>query len=236
MNKSHNPKNAKWYADKWDGLVNITASRRAPLFVSKAHFLDTDPFLPQQVDIFTDNTYNTPINATSVDDMWLDIEPYSGVAMGANAAFQVNAEFMKDELFNTTRYALLPVCTTIKGFNMTETQVNKIYGPLKTGLGVKKYGPIFGFIFAALFFILAIFCLCRRRSVYKKNLESLPTHDEVASYYKFDYNPAPISDGSIDYQPSSGRASETEKDQVKVNVNSTSSEPGKAEEKKEKTH
>jgi len=41
-NKTENPDNAKYYMDRWNGLLNITSVKLAPLFVSKMYFLDAD--------------------------------------------------------------------------------------------------------------------------------------------------------------------------------------------------
>src|SRR5438876_530846 len=80
--KFNNSANAIYYSDRWTGAINMTSYNGAPLFMTKPHFLDADPYLVNAVNVYWPGT-TTQINATSADDIFADVEPYSGVSLGA---------------------------------------------------------------------------------------------------------------------------------------------------------
>lgn len=125
QNSTNNPNNTMWYSDKWDGLINISLIHRAPLFVSKGHFLDVDPFIQNAVKMYTDSSLTTPITSSDADNLYVDIEPYSGGAVGTSASLQINYEYKQDPLFASLNYAMLPIMLTQRSMGFTDDQVNK---------------------------------------------------------------------------------------------------------------
>jgi len=126
LNKTNYPDNTKWFADKWDGLINISASHSAPLFISKGHFLDADPLLYDSVLMYEDEAMTKRVNYSASDDFYLDIEPYSGVALGVSASFQANYGLKSDILIGTSLEAMLPIVITDRGFGLRSDQVKSL--------------------------------------------------------------------------------------------------------------
>ena len=122
-NKTNNPNNKKWYADKWNGVINISAMHNAPLFVSKASFLDADQYLSDAVEIYEDEDMKKRVVHNRSDDFYIDIEPYSGVSLGVNAAFQANYYLKADELFKNPKEAMLPILLTQRSSSFNDSQV-----------------------------------------------------------------------------------------------------------------
>lgn len=125
-NVTNNPANEQWYSDRWDGLINISMIHRAPLFVSKGHFLDVDPFLQNAVVLYPNASTNVSITPTEADNLYVDIEPYSGGAVGTLASLQINYEYSQDPLFASPNYAMLPVLLTQRGMSFTQDMVKRI--------------------------------------------------------------------------------------------------------------
>ncbi len=124
QNKTNNPENKRWYADRWNGFINLSSVNGAPFFVSKGHYLDTDLEISQGIEIYKDNSMKEKIEASSADEFYMDIEPYSGVALGTSASFQINYHFKNDELFCNLNEGMLPVLLAGKEFKLSESQVN----------------------------------------------------------------------------------------------------------------
>jgi len=177
LNKTNYPDNTKWFADKWDGLINISASHSAPLFVSKGRFLDTDPLLYDAVLMYEDKDMTKRVKSSAADDFFIDIEPYSGVAVGVQAAFQVNYGLKSDGiLMINENEAMLPIVITDRGFGLGAGQIDQVYGQLKDGLYVQRVGPIIGFVTAFVLLLSVLLCF-RRRSVLLKQFSEEKEHD-----------------------------------------------------------
>jgi len=184
-NKTNNPSNEKWYADKWDGLINISAIHSAPLFVSKAHFLDADPYLYEAIEMYEDHEMKKKIIYNKTNDFYIDIEPYSGVSLGVNAAFQANYHLKADELFKNPKEAMLPIVITQRGTKFSDEQISKVYNPLKVGLLVKKWGPLFGFVIGGILLLVSISLFIKRRKLSKEISGGADENKEADSYHIF---------------------------------------------------
>ena len=122
-NSSNNPDNDKWFFDKWDGVINISKIHKAPLFVCKGHFYGADQTLFNAVEMYSDENKTKNISPSADDELYIDIEPYSGVAIGVSANLQVNYEFTQDDLFTNPNYALLPIVITSRTMSFSDSQV-----------------------------------------------------------------------------------------------------------------
>jgi len=124
QNKTNNPDNAKWFIDRWNGLLNYSTIQQVPVFFSKAHLLDADPYILEAVDVFWDSELTQKIVPTSADDTFVDVEPYSGANIGSMIRLQLNYELAQDDLFPNVTYAMLPLFILERGSNFTDAQVS----------------------------------------------------------------------------------------------------------------
>jgi len=72
-NATNNPLNADYYMYGFNGVANLTASLDPDFYVTKPHYLDTDPALQAQISGLSPNP--------ALHDTFLDVEPYSGITM-----------------------------------------------------------------------------------------------------------------------------------------------------------
>jgi len=90
-NATLNPDNAAYFQFGPNGVINLTScSQGAPIFVSKPHFLDADPFYLSQLDGLSPDAqlHNTIIA----------VEPITGVTMSAHKRLQINVKLQQDML------------------------------------------------------------------------------------------------------------------------------------------
>ena len=105
-----NPDNAQYYADRWNGYINLTKAKKFPIFVSKYHFLQSDKESYKLATIYTNSTANETINyQDEAFDVKIDVEPYSGAGMYAELNIQANFEYKMDRLFPNPAYGMLPI-------------------------------------------------------------------------------------------------------------------------------
>eukprot|EP00300_Choanocystis_sp_HF-7_P038730 c5599_g1_i2.p1 GENE.c5599_g1_i2~~c5599_g1_i2.p1 ORF type:complete len:490 (+),score=93.01 c5599_g1_i2:37-1506(+) len=82
-NATNNPGNADYYMLGPDGLMNFTSVAGLPLFVSKPHFLDSDPGLVSSV---------RGLNPSElVHDTYIDVENFTAIALRAAKRIQFAA-------------------------------------------------------------------------------------------------------------------------------------------------
>lgn len=82
LNATLNPENAQYYNFAPSGMLNITKATGVPLWASFPHFVDGSPELVAQIRGLQ------PIH--SVHDSYLDIEPQTGLLVGAYKRLQVS--------------------------------------------------------------------------------------------------------------------------------------------------
>ena len=73
--------------------------------------------------MYSDQNQTQKISSSADDELYIDIEPYSGVAVGVSANLQVNYEFTQDDLFTNPNYALLPIVITSRVMSFSDDQV-----------------------------------------------------------------------------------------------------------------
>jgi hypothetical protein len=141
--KFQNPNNSRYYMDRWTGVINMSTYEALPLFMTKPHFLDADPTLFNAIIMNYNTTPPQQIFPNSADDIFADVEPYSGVSMSAMQRLQTVYEFAQDDLFINSTYAMLPIFYIERGTNFTDSMVDANFGVLKTGLTVMQVtGPV----------------------------------------------------------------------------------------------
>jgi len=103
QNETQNPINSGFYQFGPFGVFNRTSTAQgAPLFLSKPHFLDADPFYLQNLIGLNPNRI--------LHDSWIDVEPITGTTMNAVERLQVNLEISPSLLlYQNVKPVLQPV-------------------------------------------------------------------------------------------------------------------------------
>lgn len=163
FNKTKNPENAKYYMDRWNGLLNLTSVKKLPLFVSKYHYLDTDEEVYSNVKIYSDANLTQLITPDREFDIKLDIEPYSGAALYAKLNIQTNYEYQNDRLFMNEKYSMIPVFALQRGGGWSNSAIDSKFGLLRIGLKLKLALQIVFYILAGILLILTGYLVWRIR-------------------------------------------------------------------------
>ena len=108
---SENPLNIPFYMDRWNGVMNLTSVKMAPLFASKFYYMDADEELYNSVSMFRHDDVNRTSKMLQNRDMdiYIDVEPYSGAGIAAALRLQTSFELKQDELFPTSFNSLIPI-------------------------------------------------------------------------------------------------------------------------------
>ena len=90
-NATMNPQNAGFYSFGPSGLLNfsIYAPFNLPIFVSKPHFLDTDPIVSRNISGLMPNR--------SKHDSYVNVEPLTGFVLGAAKKLQFNVQLNRSD-------------------------------------------------------------------------------------------------------------------------------------------
>lgn len=144
-----NPENSKFFIG-FHGTLNLTSTFGAPAFASKAHYLDIGYNEPS-TSILLDKKGKKIEANSGKDDLYMVVEPWTGVTMEAALRLMLNFMIEPDFLFdNIDKPYLLPYTYIKKEYGMTAHQVDLGLGPLRTALnaslGVQITGYLFGFL------------------------------------------------------------------------------------------
>ena len=105
MDNSLMDKNPIFNQDRWNGFLNFSSVMSAPVFNSKRHFLDADEEILSFIDYQTyDGKTITPVRDD--DDIYLYVEPYTGLSLSAWLKLQTSVELSNNLLFNSS-YAIV---------------------------------------------------------------------------------------------------------------------------------
>lgn len=182
-NKTTNPDNEKYFMDKWNGALNLTAVKKIPLFVSKFHYLDLDSEAFKNVKLYKNASLNEEIKATRDDDVVLDIEPYSGAGLRAALNIQTNYEYTQDSLYSNDKYSLLPIFGLKRSGQWSDGAIDTQFGLLKIALKLRLVFQIVFYILAGLLLILgAVMIYKYRKRVSVKTDTLLPTSNNEIDF------------------------------------------------------
>lgn len=150
------PGNSVYSQDVIDGAMNMTAVQQAPVFLTKLNMEGVDPAFTAKVQIQT-SAGATPTFNADTDDLYLDIEPTTGVPTKINFELLTSVGFEYDTLFNAMPNVkqdspiLIPIMQLRRNMdNLSDAQIKSIFGDLiaarkfkvilKIGLGVLSLG------------------------------------------------------------------------------------------------
>ena len=102
-----NKENENFYMDKYNGILNISSAKLAPVFVAKPYYLDSTN-VPKSL-IFSDKAKTNLITPNSDGETILDIEPYTGVTLGGKINLMGMYYLKPDELFTNKYPFMMPL-------------------------------------------------------------------------------------------------------------------------------
>ena len=123
QSKATNQDNGAYFMDKWDGVLNLTSVKRAPVFISKLHYLHADSRLQSSVNLYKDAAKTQKISPSDQDDSYFDVEPVTGSNYGSELKLQVGYQFAGDEIYPMSFEGLFPVFTIQQGSDFMNNQV-----------------------------------------------------------------------------------------------------------------
>lgn len=168
MNNDLMNKNPVFNQNKWNGFLNFSSIMSAPVFNSKRHFLDADSEILSFIKLIDADGKNITPNRDQ-DDIYLYVEPYTGLSLSAWLKLQTSVELSKNLLFNST-YAMLPIFTILRGGDIPDSTVDDLLGQLKLGIlfeNVVSRAICFGI--GGILLIVFIVLGCKYISKIKKN-------------------------------------------------------------------
>jgi hypothetical protein len=122
------PANKIYYQDKYNGAMNLTSTKRAPVFLTKRYFLNADENLFTKIQMLDSKGH--PVAKSEDDELTIDINPTTGVPVKAVVTIQINVEVPNDELFSSMGDTLYPVLTLTRGVELTDAQIQSLFGSL----------------------------------------------------------------------------------------------------------
>jgi len=135
------------------GTLNLTSVLGAPLFATKGRFLDIGYNADYCSEIY-DKTGKTLEADRNRDDVFMTVEPWTGLSLAGGQRLALNFKLDKDELFDHTQHSyLLPYAYVRREFEFNESQVNDLLGDLKFALAFCLGIQITGYVLGSLLFI-----------------------------------------------------------------------------------
>eukprot|EP00118_Oscarella_pearsei_P002662 m.11176 g.11176 ORF g.11176 m.11176 type:complete len:499 (+) comp23057_c0_seq1:265-1761(+) len=160
-----NPANKVFYSFGPDGICNLTTvvPMNAPVYVSKPHFLGSDPGLIANI---------TGLSPNSVlHDSYFDVEPLSGAVMRAYKRLQMNIKIERDEYLSDLKHIrsmYFPLFwaeeTAVASENTTSTLKSKVFTPRAIAYGVVISGIAVSGLMCLAGFSAAVVIRLKRKS------------------------------------------------------------------------
>ena len=112
--------------NRWNGFLNFSLITSAPVFNSKLHFLNVDPAAIEQIKVYKERVAEENLIKAdpNEDDIYLYIEPFTGLTLSAWLKIQGSVELSKNLLFNTDVYGMLPFFSIVRGGDIPDETVS----------------------------------------------------------------------------------------------------------------
>jgi len=174
LNASNNPINAGFYSyGAPNGVLNITAINKAPIFLSKPHFLDADPYYLECVDGMDPNETR--------HDIMIDVEPNTGKTMNAAKRLQINVRVDASMIFYPNiSLVYMPVAWIEETGHLTEAQASQFKNSVYLAQTVSKYSRLAGLPVASVITVASLLVLI----IYNRRKQ----HEFDSRHLQFDYH------------------------------------------------
>lgn len=178
QNKSTYPDNAKYWENKLDGFLNCSQQMKGPMFQSKINFLHVDPKYANKVRMYEDIQKQKLITCDpDEDDSYLDVEPYTGMSIGAWLKLQFNMYFEDSKLLlqkgNPNSDIVIPIIGFIRGADIPKRFSDGMLKPLKIAIGLKYWMRVIFLIVGCLSIAVLIGLLIYRYMRQKRTTEPI---------------------------------------------------------------
>lgn len=181
-NSTEDKDNAKFYIGI-HGTLNLTTVYGAPIFATKGHNLDLE-YNTDYASIIVDKQGKPILPNADKDEVYVVVEPYTGVALSAALRLMLNFHLENDTLFeNFDRSYLLPYTYVKKEYTMSDAQIAETLGDLKTALSIKLGAQVAGYLIGILSIIGGILLIFWSWKI--KQSEGLSEYSVTESYKPF---------------------------------------------------
>lgn len=179
MNSTENENNKKFY-NGIHGTLNLTTVLQAPIFATKGHGLDIS-YNQHYLSKLLDKTGKEIVPKRSIDDVYMTVEPLTGMSMSAGQRLALNFYLEKDELFeNVNQNYLIPYTYVKREFTLNEHQTKETLGDLRFALNFKLGIQITGYTLGFLLIIAGVLLLVWAFKI--RNVEGLSDYQLVQDY------------------------------------------------------
>lgn len=142
----------------YNGLMNLTTIKKAPVVISKVYLNGVDKELSSEVDML-DSDGKPVVYNDETDNFYVDVEHYTGAPVKVNYAFQINLLVKKRDLYNNEKTVILPVVvvkakTTVS--DKTKKQMKELYSAVEDADNLQTYLLYFVIFLGVLLMILTI--------------------------------------------------------------------------------
>jgi hypothetical protein len=152
QNLTENENNTKFYSE-FHGVLNVTSVAGALAFASKAHYLDIGYNEPSTSMLF-DKKGDRIVSDDDRDNLYMIVEPWTGVTMEAALRLMINFMIEPDFLFsNIDKKYLIPYSYIKKEYGMTAHQADLGLGPVRSALNASFGIQIAGYLVGCLLII-----------------------------------------------------------------------------------
>lgn len=162
-------KNKEYFMEKYRGFGNNTSVLKAPIFISKPYYKDTDNNDSKVSKAIINFPYKSHDKTNDNDDIdlyeesWFDIEPRSGAVLRAGQKIMASALIEPDVLFDVPKAIFIPVNYVFRSCNLTQEGIDSFLGDLKIAFSIKYYCIITFSVLSFIFIIVLLYILLRKQ-------------------------------------------------------------------------
>lgn len=148
QNGYDNPENEKYYMNVYNGAFNLTSVQKTPIFVTKLFMNLLNESIVEKISMVDSQSNPVQFNEDT-DDVFLELEPITGIPTRINLDLQTNVEVPFDTLFTKSKETIFPVFMVRRDMDtLSDDQINNIFGDVIKALNFTLYLRI-GFIVLA---------------------------------------------------------------------------------------
>lgn len=173
------PGNKIYWQNVIDGAVNLTSIQQAPVFLTRLFYSGTEDRISSKV-IMQDQQGNIPVYNADTDDVFLDLEPTTGVPTKINFDLMTSVGLQSDTLISDFPKItkddpmLIPVFILRRNMSgLSEKQIDDIFGQLMTGNSAISYLRIFLVVLSVGLLFLVIYISMKNKDLQEVKRDDL---------------------------------------------------------------
>lgn len=167
----YNPGNDKYHMSVYNGAINLTSVQKSPIFATKLFMQMIDTDIVNKIQMIDVDSSTLEFNEET-DDLYLEIQPDTGIPTKINFDLQTNVEMPYDTLFTDYENTLLPVFFLRRDLaELSDDQIHTIFGDVIEALNLVLYLKIF-------FVVLGVGMIATTFVVYSRNKALIEADDD----------------------------------------------------------